>query len=48
MIKLRPISLTNHLAKVIEGFMAKWILKNIGQETDHIQEIENGYQHLIV
>ena len=35
--KLRPISLTDHFAKVIEGFMAKWISQDIGQQIDPFQ-----------
>ena len=35
--KLRPVSLTDHFAKVAEGFMAKWLLMDIDNKIDHNQ-----------
>ena len=35
--KLRPISLTDHFAKVAEGFIAKWTLQDIGPTLDNNQ-----------
>ena len=35
--KLRPISLTNHFAKVAEGFIARWLLEDIGPRLDPAQ-----------
>ena len=32
--KLRPISLTYHFAKVAEGFIARWLLEDIGPRLD--------------
>ena len=32
--KLRPVSLTDHFAKVAEGFMAKWLLEDIDSKID--------------
>ena len=32
--KLRPISLTDHFAKVVEGFMAKWLRKDLDKSID--------------
>jgi len=32
--KLRPISLTDHFAKVAEGFMAKWLLQDLDSTID--------------
>ena len=32
--KLRPVSLTDHFAKVAEGFMAKWLLEDLERSID--------------
>ena len=35
--KLRPISLTNHFAKIAEGFIVQWVLQDITPKLDPCQ-----------
>ena len=32
--KLRPVSLTDHFAKLAEGFMAKWLMEDLESNID--------------
>ena len=35
--KLRPVSLTDHFAKITEGFVAKWVINDIEPNLDQMQ-----------
>ncbi len=47
--KLRPVSLTDHFAKVAEGFMAKWLLQILkAQLTPINMGIEREFPQLTI